>query len=168
MMQLFQVPLKKYEASSEKIDVKSIFDENHLNCCFDQWALDNDSIIISELHDGLKTSEENYMEIKIGVFARQFALILKYSICVINLMDTICGKILANDFDESLVVLLCDLANICKKNKLSNFACRKIFSNDYLFNILIFISSIKTYEEYLIKEVEINLICEILYQSIYD
>ena len=164
-MQLFQVPLKKYEASTEKIDVKSVFDENHLNCCFDQWALDCDSILISKLHDGVKMTDENYLEIKIGVFARQLVLILKYSISIINVMDTICNRILANTFDENVVVLLSDLANISGKNKLANFASRKIFSNDYLFNILVFIISVKNYEEFLDKEVEINLICEILYKS---
>jgi hypothetical protein len=164
-MQLFQTGLKKYEANTEKIDVKSIFDENNLNCCFEQWALDSDSIIISEMNDGLQTKDENYQEIKIGIFARQLAFILKYSISIINLMDTICVKILANSIDENMVILLSDLANICGKNKLSNFACRKIFSNDYLFNILIFVASVKNFEEFLIKEIEINLICEILYKS---
>lgn len=164
-MQLFQGPLKKFESNTGKINVKSVFDENHLNCCFDQWALDKNSIIISDIHDGVKLTDESYTEIKIGIFARQLTLILKYSIAAINLIDNICVKILANTFDENIVILLSDLANICRKNKLSNFACRKIFSNDYLFNILIFVASIKNYDEFLEKEIEINLIFEILYQS---
>ena len=165
-MQLFQNGLKKYESSSgEKVDVKSMFDENSLNCCFEQWALDSDSIIISEMQDGQQMKDENYQEIKIGILAKQITFILKYSISIINIMDTICVKILANSIDENMVMLLSDLANICGKNKVSNFACRKIFSNDMLFNILVFVVSVKNFDEFLVKEIEINLICEILYKS---
>ena len=117
------------------------------------------------MQDGQQMKDENYQEIKIGILAKQITFILKYSISIINIMDTICVKILANSIDENMVMLLSDLANICGKNKVSNFACRKIFSNDMLFNILVFVVSVKNFDEFLVKEIEINLICEILYKS---
>lgn len=163
IMQIFQTQLKKYEEINEKIDVKSLFDDNNLNSDFNFWPLDNDSLIISHSEEGNKMNEENYQEIKIGILARQITFILKYSISFINIIDNICVKILANNFDEDLVILLSDLVNLCRKNKLANFACRKIFENDYLFNIFIFLISVKSYEDYLEKEMEINLICEVFY-----
>lgn len=160
-MQVFQTQLKKYEESNEKIDVKLLFDENNLNCSFENWPLDKESHFGTNIFEGSKLNEENSQEIKIGVLARQLTYILKYSISFINIIDNICVKILANNFDEEIVILLSDFANLCRKNKLANFACRKILENDYLLNIFVFFISVKSYEDYIEKEIEINLICEI-------
>lgn len=80
-------------------------------------------------------------------------------------MDGICVKILSNNFDEDLVNLLSDLAKISGKNKISQYAARKMLSVDYLMNILLFIVNFKDDKEWEEREAEIMMIFEILYKG---
>lgn len=80
------------------------------------------------------------------------------------MIDAVCVKILAGSFDENLVALLGDIARITCKNKISNYATRKILSNNYFFNILVFIINGKNEKELIDRESEIQLIFEIFFK----
>lgn len=161
-------PLREYEKKNLDESQVNIFDEDNLCDCFDDRFGDSiDDVFVNSCYDSLRRKKlDNFNLIKVAIVSRALSYFFKYSLNIVNIFDSICVKLLANDISEDKVSLLIDLSQIASKNKNSLAALYYILKNDTFSDILIHLLNCKDKDEFYFNQSEVSLVCEILLQGI--
>ena len=163
ILDYLQNDLKTYETENS---LESLYHEDSFLGLFEYGSNDTKINILNYANDYLPIDDQHKKnKIKIGLYARQLSLTIKYIATILKVIDRMYVKYMAFTYDKELINLLIEIAYISSKNRIAMNSLKCVLNNDYAMKLFVNLMNAKTIDDIIEKCGEIALILQILYNG---
>lgn len=96
---------------------------------FEELVLSDNSFLKIE---GLRQQTNAFQLLQLGLFAKQLQMVLKYQICIVNIVNQLNQQYNGQRYDIEMTQLLEQLATIATKSHISKVSLNRIFYNKFI------------------------------------